>query len=339
MLVAPHGTHLADLRCMDPTEQSMRWRGAVPAWAREAWALARQTFSEWLEDKAPRLGAAMAFYAILSLSPFLVIAVGIAGLIYGGDAVGAIQTQFEGLVGPEAGRAIAEVIAHAGEPAESLLASLVGLAMLLVGASGVFGQLQDALNTIWEVEPREGRGALAVVRDRFFSFTMVLGTGFLLLVSLLLSAGLAAAGSYFEARIPGGAALWQGVNAVTSFAVVTGLFALIYRIVPDAEIAWRDVWIGAAVTALFFSLGKLAIGLYLGHSSIGSAYGAAGTLLVLLVWIYYSTQILFLGAEFTQVYASRYGSRIEPAPGAVRVGEGQREAHGIPHRTASGAHV
>jgi membrane protein len=283
----------------------------VTSLAREAFALARETFSEWTEDKAPRLGAAMAFYAILSLSPFLVIAVGIAGLIYGGDAVGAIQAQFEGLVGPEAGRAIAEVISHAGEPADSLLASLIGLAMLLVGASGVFGQLQDALNTIWEVEPRGGRGTLAVVRDRFFSFTMVLGTGFLLLVSLLLSAGLAAAGGYLEARIPGGTALWQAVHALSSFAVVTGLFALIYRVVPDAEIAWRDVWIG----------------------------GAAGTLLVLLVWIYYSTQILFLGAEFTQVYASRYGSRIGPAPGAVRVGEGQREAQGIPHRTASDAPV
>src|SRR4029453_13189615 len=203
-----------------------------------------------------------------------------------------------------------------------------------VGASGVFGQLQDALNTIWEVEPRPGRGVLEVVRDRFFSFTMVLGTGFLLLVSLLLSAFLAAAGSYFEARIPGGAVLWEGVHALTSLAVVTGLFALIYRVVPDVEIAWQDVWGGAAVTALLFVVGKACIGLYLGRSSIGSAYGAAGTLLVLLVWIYYSTQFLFFGAEFTQVYANRHGSRLRPAPGAVPVGEREREAQGIPHRAA-----
>ena len=311
-----------------------RSRGRLQSWAREALDLARETFAEWSEDKAPRLGAAMAFYAVLSLAPFLVIAVGIAGLIYGGDAVAAIQAQFEALVGAEAGRAIAAVISRADEPAESWLAALIGVATLLVGASGVFGQLQDALNTIWEVEPRSGRGVWAVLRERFLSFTMVLGTGFLLLVSLLLSAALAAAGSYFAARIPGGAALWQAVHALASFAVITGLFALIYRVVPDAEIAWRDVWIGAAVTALLFVVGKLGIGLYLGRGSIGSAYGAAGTLLVLLVWIYYSTQILFLGAEFTQVYANRYGSRIAPSRGAVRVGEQEREAQGIPHRAA-----
>jgi len=304
---------------------------------REAWSLARETFAEWSEDKAPRLGAAMAFYAVLSLSPFLVIAVGIAGVIYGDDAVGAVEAQFEAMLGAEAGRAITEVISSAGGTTESWVASLVGLAALLLGASGVFGQLQDALNTIWEVEPRARRGVLAVVRDRFFSFTMVLGTGFLLLVSLVFSAALAAAGAYLEGLVPGGAVLWQAAHALASFAVVTGLFALIYRVVPDAEVAWRDVWIGAAVTALLFVVGKLAIGLYLGRSSIGSAYGAAGTLLVLLVWIYYSTQILFLGAEFTQVYANRHGSRIRPSRGAVRVGERQRDAQGIPHRTSSNA--
>jgi membrane protein len=173
---------------------------------------------------------------------------------------------------------------------------------------------------------------MGFVRDRFLSFTMVLGTGFLLLVSLLLSAGLAYAGERFEGWIPGGAVLWQVLHVLVSFAVVTGLFALIFRVVPDAEIAWRDVAIGAAVTALLFAVGKLAIGLYLGQSSVGSAYGAAGTLLVLLVWIYYSTQILFLGAEFTQVYANRYGSRVVPSPHAVRVDEAKREAQGIPHR-------
>jgi membrane protein len=299
---------------------------------RDAWSLARETFSEWMEDKAPRLGAAMAFYAILSLAPFLVIAVGIATIVYGGEAVGAIQAQFESLVGAEAGRAIAEIVSRADGQEEGWIASAIGLVTLLVGASGFFGQLQDALNTIWEVEPRPGRGVMGFVRDRFLSFTMVLGTGFLLLVSLLLSAGLAYAGERFEGWIPGGAVLWQVLHVLVSFAVVTGLFALIFRVVPDAEIAWRDVAIGAAVTALLFAVGKLAIGLYLGQSSVGSAYGAAGTLLVLLVWIYYSTQILFLGAEFTQVYANRYGSRVVPSPHAVRVDEAKREAQGIPHR-------
>jgi membrane protein len=302
------------------------------AW-RTAWELVRATVAEWLEDKAARLGAALAFYAILSLAPFLVIAVGIVGIVYGDGAVGQVQAQFEALVGAEAGRAIAEIAARSDGPGGGWIATAIGLAALLLGASGVFGQLQDALDTIWEVEPRHDRGLLGVLRARFFSFTMVLGTGFLLLVSLLLSAALAAVGAYAEALLPGGALLWQAVHALASLAVVTAIFALIYRVVPDAEIAWRDVWIGAAVTAVLFVAGKFAIGLYLGRGSVGSAYGAAGTLLVLLVWVYYSAQILFLGAEFTQVFANRHGARVRPSPGAVRVGEAAREAQGIPRRS------
>jgi membrane protein len=300
--------------------------------ARAAWELGRTAVDEWLEDKAARLGAALAFYAVLSLAPFVVIAVGIVGIVYGDAAVGAVQAQFEALVGAQAGRAIAEIVAHGEEPGGGWAATALGATALLLGASGVFGQLQDALNTIWEVEPQQGRGFVAIVRDRFFSFTMVLGTGFLLLVSLLLSAALAAAGAYVESLLPGGAGLWQLANALFSLCVVTSLFALIYRVVPDAEIAWRDVWVGAAVTALLFVAGKFAIGLYLGRSTFASSYGAAGTLLVLLVWIYYTAQILLLGAEFTQVYAARRAGRVAPSPGATRVGDAQRLEQGIPRR-------
>ena len=299
---------------------------------RGAWALGRATASEWIEDKAARLGAALAFYAILSLAPLLVITVGIVGIVYGDGAVGAVEHQFQALVGPEAGRAITDIVTHGRGPGGGWVATGVGVAALLLGASGVFGQLQDALDTIWEVQPRPGRGVLGVLRDRFVSFTMVLGTGFLLLVSLILSAALAAAGAYAESLLPGGAALWQLLNALLSFALVSGLFALIYRVVPDAEIAWRDAFVGGALTALLFTVGKLAIGFYLGRGTVGSAYGAAGALLVLLVWIYYSAQILFLGAEFTQVYANRRGSRVRPVESAEPVAEGQRAAQGIPHR-------
>ncbi|HEX2486421.1 MAG TPA: YihY/virulence factor BrkB family protein, partial [Myxococcota bacterium] len=258
----------------------------------EVWQLGRTTVSEWMEDKAARLGAALAYYAVLSLAPFVVIAVGIAGIVYGDGAVGAIQTQFESLVGPEAGRAIAEIATRGDGAERGWLATAVGVATLLLGASGFFGQLQDALNTIWEVEPPPRRGVLDFIRARFFSFTMVLGTGLLLLLSLIFSAVLAALGEYAAQTLPGGALLWQVVHVAVSLALTAGLFALIYRVVPDAEIAWRDALVGGAVTAVLFGLGKLAIGIYLGRGAVGSAYGAAGALLVLLVWVYYSAQIL-----------------------------------------------
>jgi len=296
----------------------------LPGPLRSAADLGRATISDWLEDRAPRLGAALAFYAILSLAPFLVIAVGIVGIVYGDSAVGEVEAQFTALVGADAGRAIAEIASRSGGPTGGWIASAIGLATLLFGASGVFGELQDAMNTIWEVKPRPDRGWLGVLRDRFFSFTMVLGTGFLLLVSLVLSAALAALGTWAQSVLPGSEALWGVVHAVFSFGLVALLFALIYQVVPDAEIAWRDAFVGGAVTAVLFVAGKLAIGLYLGQSTVASAYGAAGTLLVLLVWIYYSAQILFLGAEFTQVYANRRGAGIAPARGAVPTGETTR---------------
>jgi membrane protein len=223
-------------------------------------------------------------------------------------------------LGPQAAEAIQGMLQSAGKTGAGIVATAVGVGTLLLGASGAFAQLQDALNTIWEVKPKAGRGVRGMLRDRFLSFSLVLAIGFLLLVSLVLSAALAAVGKYLAGILPVSSALMQGLNFALSFAVTTFLFALIFKVLPDVRIRWRDVWIGAAVTALLFSVGRFLIGLYLGRSSVSSAYGAAGSLVVLLVWIYYSAQILLLGAEFTQVYASKFGNGMTPKPNAERVG-------------------
>jgi membrane protein len=208
------------------------------------------------------------------------------------------------------------MIQRAEQPSTGLLATVVAVITLLFGASGVFGQLQDALNTVWGVEPKEGRGVWGFIKDRFLSFVAVVGTGFLLLVSLVLSSALAAVGKWFSGVLPLPEAVLQALNFLVSFVVITGLFALIFKVLPDARVAWRDVWVGAALTALLFTIGKFAIGVYLGKSNVASAYGAAGSLVIVLVWVYYSAQILLYGAEFTQVYANRRGERIVPAPDA-----------------------
>lgn len=267
-----------------------------------------------------RLAAALAFYTLLSLAPMLVLAVSVAGLAFGEEAArGEILGQLQTMIGLEGAAAVQSVLAHAQAPESGIVGTVVGGGVLLFGASGVFGELQDSLNVIWEVQPKPGRGIKGFLRDRFFSFTLVLGVAFLLLVSLVISAALAAIGAVFSSRLPGGEALWQVINVLVSLATVTALFALIFKIVPDVSIHWRDVWIGAFVTAVLFTLGKLAIGLYLGRSSVASPYGAAGSVVVLVVWVYYSAQILFFGAEFTQVYARRFGSRIVPTKNAAPI--------------------
>ena len=295
------------------------------------WSVLRTTFSEWSDDKAPRLGAALAYYTSLSLAPLLLVIIGIAGLVFGEEAArGEIVGQIRGLVGDEGGRAIQEMIAHAQTPSSGIIATVIGVVTLLAGASGVFGQLQDALNTVFEVQPKPGRGLKGMIKDRFLSLTMVLGTGFLLLVSLVITAAVAAAGKTLAGVGPGTEAAIHIVVGIVSFAVVTVLFALIFKLLPDAEIAWRDVWVGAVTTAFLFVIGKFAIGLYLGHASIGSAYGAAGSFVVLLVWVYYSAQILLFGAELTQVQANRGGSRVRPTRDAVKITETDRREQGIP---------
>jgi membrane protein len=296
---------------------------------RQYWDLVKEAASDWMEDKAMRLGAALAYYTILSVAPLLVIVVGIAGLVFRREEVQAgLKQQLAGLVGQAGGDIVDTVLKNAGGLGSSIPAIVVGVVVLLLGASGVFTELQDSLNTVWGVTPKPGRGVWAVIRERFLSFAMVLGTGFLLLVSLVLSAALTGL-----TRVMGLAAIGavgQVLSFCLSFAVITLLFALIYKVLPDVEIRWGDVWVGALGTALLFTVGKLLIGLYLGHASVGSAYGAAGSLVVFVVWAYYSSLILFFGAEFTKVYADRFGSRIRPAANAVPLTEEARAEQGIP---------
>jgi membrane protein len=278
---------------------------------RVLWNLLKNTVSEWSQDNTPRLGAALAYYATFSLAPLLIIAVSISGLVFGREAAtGQIVGQIQGLVGVDTAMAIQAMIEKSNQPAASVIASLISIVALLFGASGVFVELQQSLNTIWDVQPKPKRGLWAFVKDKFFSFSMVVGTGFLLLVSLIISAALAAISNIAMGLIPGWEVIPNVINFIISFLVITVLFALIFKYVPDAEIAWADVWIGAAVTALLFTIGKALIGFYIGYSSLSSTYGAAASLAVILLWVYYSAQILFFGAEFVQVYANTYGSRI-----------------------------
>lgn len=296
--------------------------------------LIKKTFSEWSEHKVGRLAAALAYYTIFSIPPLLIIAVAIAGQVFGQEvAQDRIVAQLSSLIGADSAEALQTMLANASHPGESIVAAIFGVIILLFGASGVFGQLQDALNTIWEVTPRPGRGILGMIKDRFFSFTMVLGVSFLLLVSLLISTALATVGEFISGLLPSLTILAQLINLLISLGAVTVVFALIFKVVPDVEVAWRDVGVGAAVTAVLFVVGQFAIGLYLGNSDFTSTYGAAGALVVILLWVFFSAQILFLGAEFTQVYANMYGSRIVPSENAVPVTKEAREKEGIPPET------
>jgi membrane protein len=273
-------------------------------------SMLKQAFSDWNEDNAPRMGAALAYYTIFSIAPLLLIAIGIAGLVFGAEAAqGRIVEQLDGLVGRSGAEAVQTMLQNAHKPESGLVATVIGAITLLLGASGVFTELRAALNAVWNVPaPRKG-GIMKALKDRFASFAMILVVGFLLLVSLLLSAGLSAFGKYVGGFMPGTVVLLQVLNVVVSLAVITALFAMIYKLLPDTRIEWRDVWVGAAITSALFVVGKFAIGLYLGRSSVASTYGAAGSVVVLLVWVYYAAQILFFGAELSHVYAVRHGSR------------------------------
>jgi membrane protein len=286
---------------------------------RETLALLKKAAWDWMEDQASTLGAALAFYTAFSLAPLLTITISIAGLVFGQEAAqGQIFAQLRSLIGAASAEAVQEVVQNANaKPATGVLTTIVGFVTLLFGASGVFGQLQISLNAIWGVEPKPGRGLLGIVQDRILSFGFILVVGFLLLVSLILTAAIAFVGEWFGGKFPAIETLVQIVNSILSLVVIALLFAMIFKFMPDAKIAWRDVWIGAFITAGPFTVGKLALGLYLGKSGIESSYGAAGSLIVLLLWVYYSSQIVFFGAEFTRVYANRFGSRIMPADDAV----------------------
>jgi membrane protein len=285
---------------------------------RSLFSLLKETVQEWNNDKAPRLAAALAYYTAFSIAPLLIISIAIASAIFSQEAVrGQLDNQIQGVVGAQAADAIQQMIANSSRDSTGIVATVIGVVTLLLGAAGLFGQLQDALNTVWGVPPRPNRGIVGTLKDRFISFAMVLGIGFLLLVSLVITTILSALNGWVTGMLPGAEFLAQILNFAVSFGVVTLLFAAIYKILPDTPIEWSDVWMGAAVTALLFTIGKFLLGLYLGNSTIASSYGAAGSFVVLLVWIYYSAQILLLGAEFTQVYARRHGSHNPANPAAI----------------------
>jgi membrane protein len=285
--------------------------------------LVKLTYQGWKEDNGSRLSAALTYYTVFSLAPMLIIAIAVAGLIWQRQAVqNQVLNQVQGLIGSQGKTFISGLLDSASKPAQGIVATIVGLVTLIFGALGVFNELHNSLNTVWDVPEKKIVGIWnsikEVIVNRFLSFTMVLGIGFMLLVSLVISTGITALGNWVGNLVPFQQLILQIFNLVISIVILTVFFALIYKVLPDAEIAWSDVWVGAFVTAILFSIGKLLIGLYLGSRAVGTTFGAAGSLVLLLLWVYYSAQILFFGAEFTQVYANTLGSRIVPEAQAAK---------------------
>jgi membrane protein len=280
--------------------------------------LLKESASGWSADQAMRLSAALAYYAIFSLAPLLLVVIGIAGLVFGEESARhQIGQSIQQLAGEQAGKAIEGLVSHESQhPGGNLLATIAGVIVLLVGASGVFGELKNALNQVWGVAVKPGKSVLRLVRERLLSFGMVLGIGFLLLVSLVLSAVLAALATYMRGVLHWPPGVLHAINLLVSLAVVAVLFAMIFKFLPNVKIRWHDVWIGALGTSILFALGQFLIGLYLGKSSVASAYGAAGSVIILLLWIYYSGCILLFGAEFTKFYARECGSGMVPSEDA-----------------------
>ncbi|HEX6566278.1 MAG TPA: YihY/virulence factor BrkB family protein [Chthoniobacterales bacterium] len=282
--------------------------------------LFRNTASRWSRDKCAQLGAALAYYTVFSLAPLILILLGIFGLVYGSQqAREKILEQLRYLVDPSAVKVIQDIANNAAQPKPGIFATAIGILVALFGASGIFGQLQDALNTIWDVKPKPGQGLLGFIRARFLSFGMVAGVCFLLLVSLTVEGFLKALHNYLETVMPGGHYAGLAIFYLFDLGIIVLLFAMIFRFLPDVKIAWKDVWAGAALTAILFAIGKFLLGFYLGSGAAGSAYGAASSLVTLLLWVFYSAQILLFGAEFTRIFADSYGSHVQPERHAVRV--------------------
>jgi membrane protein len=285
---------------------ALRAPTAIGQW----FALIKDTVSAWIDDYAPSMGAAIAYYTVFSIAPLLLIVISVAGVVFGAEAArGEVVAQLEGLLGTEGAEAVQDMLVAVSEPGTSTLTTLLGLLALLVGATTVFAELQSALDRIWRVPERhKSSGIWSLLRARVLSFGMILGIGFLLIVSLLASAGLSALGRVWAPLFGEGELIAHAVDFVVSLAIVTTVFAMIYKIMPRAHIRWHDVWLGALVTALLFAIGKFLIGLYIGKSGVATGYGAAGSLVILLLWVYYAAQIFLLGAEFTWLYAHRFGS-------------------------------
>jgi membrane protein len=283
------------------------------------WRVLKEAFAGWWNDNVPRMGAALAYYTLIALAPILIVAIAVGGMVFGPEAVrGEIVGQIEGLVGRDGALAVQAMLESAAKSSPSSPATIIGVITFLVGATGAFLELQTDLDSIWRVKPRSrGNFLQDLVMQRMISFGLVLGFAFLLLTSLVVSAALAAVHTYMGNTFPGVVLLWATVNAVVSLGVITLLFAMIYKVLPDVKLVWVDVWVGALVTAVLFTVGKFLIGLYLGTSSFASTYGAAGSVIVVLVWVYYSSQIILLGAEFTRAYVAQFGPCPPPVEFAV----------------------
>ena len=275
----------------------------------QCWLLVKKSVTAWIADYAPSMGAALSYYTVFSLAPTLLIVISVAGLVFGAEAVrGEIFAQLNYLMGPAAAATIQQVLASVHQPARGISGTVIGVALVLAGATSVFGELQNALDRIWRASARESSGILSLIHTRLMSFAMILGIAFLLIVSLVLSAAISALGKWWAGAFGHWELLAQTVNAVVGFVITAACFAAIYRIIPRVTIRWRDVWLGACVTALLSTVGRLLIGIYIGKTGIASVFGAAGSLVVVFVWVYYSAQIFLLGAEFTRQYALTYGS-------------------------------
>ena len=298
------------------------------------WRLVKSATASWVDDYAPSMGAALAYYTLFSIAPLLLIVISVAGLIFGQDAArGEIFGQLQGLMGAESALAIQALLSSVSHPAKSLVATLVGIVFVVIGATTVFSELQDAMDRMWRAPARKKTsGIVALLRSRLLAFGVILGIGFLLIVSLVLSAALAALGKWWAPLFGGWQTLAETINFLLSFIFITVAFAMIYKVMPRVRVWWSDVWIGALVTALLFSIGKFLIGLYIGKTGVASGFGAAGSLVVVLIWVYYSAQIFLLGAEFTWVYAHTFGScKRAPEPATAPITP-SRNAHIEPEK-------
>jgi membrane protein len=305
---------------------------------RSVWRFLKDVVSQWIEDQPFQLASSLSYYTLFSLAPLLIIAISIAGLAFGREAAqNRIVETLQGMVGQESAQAIQGMIQNASsKPKTGIVSTVVGIIALLFGAGGVVGQLQTSLNTIWGVTLKSGQGVWGFIRQRFISFATVLAIGFLLLVSLVITALLTGLTQFLGSLTGGAAFVAHALDILVSFAFITLLFALMYKFLPDVRIQWKDVWVGAALTSILFTIGKFFIGLYLGSSGATSAYGAAGSLITVLLWVYYSSLIVFLGAEFTQVYASQYGSGVVPAETAEPISAASDKRESPPPESRSG---
>jgi membrane protein len=289
---------------------------------RQTWSLVKAAFSSWLDDYAPSMGAALAYYTMFSIAPLLLIVISTAGLVFGEEAVrGEIFGQLQDLMGDQGAQAVQGLLQSVSEPKEGMAATVIGTVLLLIGATSVFGELQDAFDRIWRAPDRDKTGGVwRLIRTRLLSFGIILGIGFLMIVSLIFSAAIAALGKWWGPFFSNLEVIATVLNFVFSFVLMTAIFAMLYKFMPRVKIHWKDVWAGATVTALLFTVGKILIGIYIGKSAISSGFGAAGSLVVVLVWVYYSAQIFLLGAEFTWVYAHAHGSWKDAPPSGTESG-------------------